>query len=350
MRSISPGTLILGIFAVLFGLAGAYAVKKHLQAGAPEVVEPTTTTRSVPLAVTDLPAGRTLPVGDVTVAHVTEAQLERMPLPDSYMGKAAEIVGRTLREAVKKGQAFDPVVFYPVGIGPSVADRLEPGQRAVTIPFDGSTADAGLITPGAIVDVLFRSFADDQQQLPEATVTLLENVNVLAVGRETFEGAVGGGAKAKTVTLAVAPEQAHALKVVEGRGSLTLVLRGGDDDASADAPAPTTLSELLGIQEPKKPLATEIYRRGQLTTVVHHEGQLKAIRPSGPYDTPIVGQPQVASSRVVLTSSRTPTPAPATDAKEKAPCPCGKSQVATLQPVPEQRRVGASEKSTIANN
>jgi pilus assembly protein CpaB len=322
MRIISPGTLILGIFAILFGLAGAYAVKKHLEARGPETVEVAEATWSVPLAVTDIEPGRTITAGDVTVARVTEAQLAKMNLPASYMTKAAEIIGRTLREAMKKGQAFDPAVFYPVGIGPSVADRLEPGQRAVTIPFDGTAADSGLITPGAIVDVLFRTFADNQQQVPEATVTLLEKVNVLAVGRETFEGA-SNGAQAKTVTLAVAPAQAHALKVVEGRGSLTLVLRGGGDAASSGETAPTTLPELLGIQEPKKPFATEIYRRGHLTTVVHHDGKPKTIESSAPADMPVVGPPHVASSRVVLTSSRTPTPAPARDAEPSAPCPCG---------------------------
>ena len=31
MQRLSPGTLILGIFAVLFGLVGAYAVKKYTQ-------------------------------------------------------------------------------------------------------------------------------------------------------------------------------------------------------------------------------------------------------------------------------------------------------------------------------
>jgi pilus assembly protein CpaB len=347
---LSPGTLILGIFAILFGLAGAYAVKKHLEARGPEPVEPATVTWSVPLAVTDLPANRTIAVGDVTVARLTPEQIEKMELPSSYMLKAAEIVGRTLREAVKKGHAFDPAVLYPAGIGPSLADRLEPGQRAVTIPFDGESAEAGLVTPGAMVDVLFRTFADDQAHLPEATVTLLENVRVLAVGRETFEGSVAAGKKAGTVTLAVMPEQARALKVVEDRGTLTLVLRNGGDDGPVDAPAPTTLNELLGIQQPKKPFTTEIYRRGHLTTVVHDEGRRTTIEGPGAHDMPVADSSDGASGRIVLTSSRTPTLAPPSDQK-KAPCPCGAAHAATLKPTPETNAApGTSGKSTIANN
>ena len=150
-KKASPGILILGIFAVLFGLLGAYAAKKHLQAKAPEVVAaaaPQVEKWTVPTAVADLPANRTITQSDLLVLQPTREELGKMPLPPTWMNRTSQIIGRTLRQPVPKGQAFEPALFYPEGIGPDVASQLAAGERAMTIPFEGCPAEAGLITPG----------------------------------------------------------------------------------------------------------------------------------------------------------------------------------------------------------
>jgi Flp pilus assembly protein CpaB len=319
----SPGTLILGIFAVLFGLVGAYAAKKYLQEQTPQVTEEAAAQQqayTVPVALADLPAGRTITLGDLMVERLSYEEIRRRGLPNSFMSKSSEIIGRTLKEPVRRGFAFEPTVFYPQGIAPNLADRLAPGERAVTIAFTGSAAAAGLITPGVNVDVLFRTLGD-RSGLPETTVTLLEHVNVLAVGKEMFEGANGsGGGKFRTVTLAVNPLQARALKVVEDRGTMTLVLRNGDDADSADVPGPTTLPELLGIRRTDRPFRTEYYRRGRLTTIYHGNGSPK-YEHEAPYGMPVVGavqNPSQPEEAPASASAAMPVPPPDTVSTQAA--------------------------------
>jgi pilus assembly protein CpaB len=339
MNKMSPGTLILGIFAILFGLVGAYAAKKYLQQQTPQVTAEEAAlqqTYTVPVAINDLAAGRTITLGDLMVERLNYEDIRRRGLPASFMSKSSEIIGRTLKEPVKRGHAFEPTVFYPQGIAPNVVDRLVAGQRAVTIAFTGSAAAAGLITPGADVDVLFRTFGD-RTGLPETTVTLLDNVRVLAVGKEMFEGAVGGNAgkgRFRTVTLSVNTTQAQALKIVEDRGTMMLVLRNGDDPASADVPGPKTLPELLGIRRTDQPFRTEYYRRGRLTTIYHGNGSPR-YEHQAPFGMPVVGPVDNPSQPEAPANAAAAVPAPPANAlstqAETGHTANGQSQAANQQ-------------------
>src|SRR5690606_8568509 len=103
--------------------------------------------------------------------------------------------------------------------------------------------------------------ADPKSDIPETTVTLLEKVEVLAVGLNTVMGKANAG-DPKTVTLAVNPAQANALKVAEGRGLFSLSLRSDSDSTLAsDQKLPSTLENVLAL-EPKVSHTTEIYRAG----------------------------------------------------------------------------------------
>lgn len=320
MRIMSPGILFLGVLAVLFGLVGAYGVKKYMQEEKVEepvavVVEPVIRTFSVPMALRDLPEGRTVALGDLTTSQFTQEKLDKMGVAYGYMTRSSQIIGQTLKVPIKKGQPFYPESLYPVGIGPSIADRLEPGQRAFAIPFDGSAAQAGLISPGATVDVLFRTDAASEDRLPETTMTLLENIEVLAVDRAISKGAIPDNGLQGTVALSVTPVQAHALQVVQSRGTLTLVLRSNDESLAADDLAPTTLPELLGVQEPALPTRTEIFRRGHLTTIIHgREGRM--VIEESPYGMPVEGR---SPTREVSIG----TPQPTSDDQAQADCGCG---------------------------
>ena len=287
MQRLSPGTLILGIFAVLFALVGAYGVKKYVQDRTPQTtaMETKQAVQNVPVAVMDIPAGRTIALSDVMTLTLTEQQIAQYKFHRPWMVKATEVIGRTLRQPVKQGQPFEPTAFYPMGIGPDVAAKLKAGERAVAIAYEGSAAQAGLITPGAVVDVLFRCSLDAKRKLPEASVTLISGARVLAVGQNTLEGATGEATG--PVTLAVNETQARALKVVEGCGSLTLVLRNGMDVTPAKPLAPTTLPELFGYQAPPEPFSTQIYRRGHLSTATFQGGRQQSMVTEPPYGMPV---------------------------------------------------------------
>ncbi|MHB8903396.1 MAG: Flp pilus assembly protein CpaB, partial [Thermoguttaceae bacterium] len=278
---ISSGTLVLGIFAVLFGLVAAQGAKQYFAekpapetpAAAPKAERPV----QVPMASIDLPAGRTVAFGDIMIYSMTPKQMQERGLPAQIMIDSSQVIGRTLRAEIKKGSPFLTDELYPQGSGPSVAERLQPGYRAVTVPLDNSEAEMSLLIPGDLADVVFRTFAMKDSALPETTVTLLENVEILAIGSQAFPGGKAETTAARSrgttsVTLACTPDQASALKVVQDKGSLSLVLRGPEDDQLVGTSPPRTLESLLELPEPQPPVTTQIFRRGQLTTAVFEEG------------------------------------------------------------------------------
>jgi len=78
------------------------------------------------------------------------------------------------------------------------------------------------------VDVLFRS--EKTERVQSQTFTLFERIQVLAVNSTTVQGQSIAAVDAGTVTVAVTAHQAKILKVVEGRGELSLILRNPEDD------------------------------------------------------------------------------------------------------------------------
>jgi pilus assembly protein CpaB len=282
---ISSGTLVLGVFATLFGLVGAYVAKQHFAEPPVEVVQeekPGPELLSVPTASMDLPAGRTIKEGDLIVRKLTWDQIRQLDLPSEFMGKTSQLIDRTLRVPLPKGMVFQPVDLYPEGTGPSVAEKLRPGYRAVSLALENSYAELSLLSPGAVVDILFRTFPE--KDVPETTVTLLENVEILAIGEQTIPGGQviknsDGRAKA-AITMACTPDQAAALKVVEGKGSLSMALRGkveaeevpAEQPLVSTAPPPQTLATLLDLPTPQQPMTTQIYRRGQVSTTMFNQG------------------------------------------------------------------------------
>jgi Flp pilus assembly protein CpaB len=215
------------------------------------------------MASADLEPGRALTLSDVMLVSMTATQMKQQGIASEYMSNPEQIIGRVLREPLGKGGVFTTSSMYPEGMGPDISDRLEPGLRAVTVGIEGTGIVGGLARPGALADVLFRVTADPKSDIPEKTITLLEKVQVLAVGGNTVMGKANSG-DPKTVTLAVNPAQANALKVAEGRGLFSLSLRSDSDDTLAQGEKhPSTLENVLSL-EPKVSFTTEIYRAGSV--------------------------------------------------------------------------------------
>ena len=269
MSRISPATTILLIFAVLFGLVGAYAVRRYtakppVAAGPP----PAAVQRQVvPVAAAGLKPGRKITMGDIALLRMTPEDLAKSKYPNTgFMTNPQQIVGRVLSQDVKRGDAFRPELLYPEGMGPSLSERLKPGFRAVTISVTGSGIMQGLADSGSMVDVLFRTKEDATRDYPETTVVLFESVEVLAVNDNTIPGS-RSPAMPNSVTLAVNAAQANSLKIAEGRGEFSLALRNTTDGTFVTHEGPSTLEGLLKLPPRVKYRAKsiEIYRGGTRT-------------------------------------------------------------------------------------
>lgn len=281
MSKLSPGTLLLGIMAVLFGLLGAYVVRLQMKPLA-VAAEQEAQTVVVPRASTDLKAGRKLTLGDIAVYRLTPQQMQQAGIQGPFMNNTQQIIGRILRQDVAQGETFNTALFYPEGVVPNPAERLKPGYRAVTINVEAHGAVAGFATPGAWVDVLFRADEKDDADLPEMTVALVEGVEVLALEEQTFTGAKADQASRDrkqelAVTLAVRPEQAAALRVVDGHGKLSLALRNPEDNLPLTLEIPRTMHEVL--DRPYTKWRMEVYRGGSISSVDFRRNQRRQPTP-----------------------------------------------------------------------
>lgn len=275
MAKISPATMTAAIFAILIGLVGAYAVRQFLSQAEvvaeqqePEEQKPPEMVY-VPVAARDMQIGQKVTINDIVIRKIIKAEFgDSEFVGQQFMTATDQITGRQLQSDLTTGSVFKPDSFFPDGMGPGITRLLQPGQRAVTVPIRNIGAVEGFAAPGTQVDVMFRS--EPAEEMPETTLTLLEYVEVLAIDRIALPGQVAGAGMSgpATVTLAVSPPQAKALKAVEGRGELSLALRHPDDDGSIvsiglNSSDHLTLNQLIGGPPPKRETTMEIFNAGQ---------------------------------------------------------------------------------------
>jgi len=328
----NSGSLTVVIFALLIGLGGAYVVRQQMnrpQGAPPMPVVSAPNMIYVPVAAVELQKGHTLTLGDIAILSFTPEQLAKSAYAGKvFMRDTAQIIGRTLQVDAAKGVTFIPDLLYPEGMGPGIADRLQPGYRAVTVSIADIGAVFGFARPGSMVDVLFRAKAGEDR--PEQTLTLLERIQVLAINANMLPDSKIDLKETGTVTLSVTPSQAKVLKVVEGRGELSLALRNPKDNfqyapidlsnfnaqvsyrdgalvrhaANIDTKADVetmdhllvdgaervTLNDLLGIPHPKPKREMEVYRAGQkevLAFEIDNESDLQLLDRGGRIRVPI---------------------------------------------------------------
>jgi pilus assembly protein CpaB len=150
--------------------------------------------------------------------------------------------------------APQPVLAPAVAAPPaSLAVKVPEGLRAFAIQTTEEIAVGHLLQPGDRVDVqtvLGQTVLGGQAgkgPLGEAG-TLMQNVLVLAVGDRLEPGAAGKSeeGQARTLTLALTPEQVSQLSLARSLGTFYLALRNPGDQG-APTPAAAHLSDLRHV-------------------------------------------------------------------------------------------------------
>ena len=172
---------------------------------------------------------------------VEEAMVAARSIPGAFVdervvtaGRSDEIVGLPLAVNLEQGQMIQWTDFVerPSDMANDLAELIGPGQRAMTIQVDSSLSMGGLLRPGHRVDILGTFSRGKDLRSDKVTVTLLQNVTVLATGRDLSGGNAQEDEKAArygTVSLSVGLEESELLAFASTLGSLSLVLRGYQD-------------------------------------------------------------------------------------------------------------------------
>ena len=150
---------------------------------------------------------------------------------------AARVIGRKLDTTVVSGQILLSTDLKPISHRQGFTGIIQEGGRAVSIPVDAVSSVNHLIQPNDNVDVIgtFR-FPDNRQDssLDTITMTILQNVKVLAVGNRWREYRGEEGAQARsysTVTLLLWPAEVEMIIFASQKGRLSLSLRNYEDSS-----------------------------------------------------------------------------------------------------------------------
>ena len=197
-----------------------------------------------PLAGTEVVvAARDVPANTV----LTVDMLELVSLPDDAIvegayGVVAPLIGTAVRFPIARGEQLTPLKVGAFGVEDErdLALVLAAGRRAFSVEVSEVTGVGGLLLPGNAVDVI--AVFDETTAGSNKAVTLLQNVVVLAVAQEaqepvpaagtTIEGEERAGTgvngqrpedverqpDARTVTVAVTPEDAQLLALLQAQG------------------------------------------------------------------------------------------------------------------------------------
>jgi len=186
--------------------------------------------------------------------QLTDAQITAVPYPKRYTHPHALsprdkslILGQRIQIDVVRGQ---PILLSDVGgeikPGGEFAATIRKNERAVTLVVDEATSLSGLIRPNDHVDILATLMDSSGEGARTTTITLLQNVTVIAVGTAFGRsGAATPNLAYSTVTVSVSPEEAEILVFVQERGKISITLRNPQNLVSETSLPKITLDDII---------------------------------------------------------------------------------------------------------
>ncbi len=168
---------------------------------------------------------------------ITKDSITAVPQPKRYLSHntvqqkdEGSVIGHRAVMQVEKGE---PLQWIMLGAskGSGFTSLIKESERAISIAVDNQSSVSGLIRPGDHVDILGTFLFPAQGGGSKlATITLLQNVTVLATGGIWGRGAQDSGPYGYgSLTLSVSPVEAELLTFASERARLNFVLRSADN-------------------------------------------------------------------------------------------------------------------------
>lgn len=213
--------LILGGIIVMYLYQDQFRIERS---GGPPV--------EVVIAAQDIPFGE-----PVRAEWLGTRALPRDYVEDRHIlgNRIRDLIGLPLAQSVRGGEAIMRTDLSPLSDQQrTLSGEIPQGSRAITILATQTSAFNGLLRPGDHVDVIL-TIGDPLRAEGWHNALLLENVAVLAVGRQLHEEETDEGRRGyrlgqtTSVTLEVTFEQGALITQAQQEGRIQLTLRNGND-------------------------------------------------------------------------------------------------------------------------
>jgi pilus assembly protein CpaB len=202
--------------------------------------------------------------------------------PEGSFENIGDILGSERRVVLRSIGKNEPITKEKIsgfGSRASLAQVIEKGYRATSVPINQVKSVSGFILPGDRVDVML-TFKDTSYGKKFVSNIILQDKRVLAIDQLSDESA-GGTIVGSTATLEVTPEDAQKLTLATKVGSLSLILiRMSPQDEEAQFKSKTIYVRDLKPSVPEKPLIEENKTKtGKRTYVAKRPAAAKPVNP-----------------------------------------------------------------------
>jgi len=230
--------VFIGLASIVLGSLVSSTVYRHLQ----RRMIPERSGVYVVVAARNLMPGQKLEEQDL--------RMVRYPgdfLPPDVLHAQAGAVGRWTGVPLVQGDFVTASKLSDEGGLPSL---IPVGMRAAPVSVNDVVSVAGFVKPGTLVDVLVTGQAPDSHKLQ--TITVLQNVRVVAAGTQLQHTASNETREAHVVTLLVSPEDAEKLTLATQEGRIQLIIRNPRDVSQDKRPPAQDLYDAAPKRKPVK--------------------------------------------------------------------------------------------------
>lgn len=227
---------ILLLISLILGGVSAWATKNYFivkeQELRSELSKDNTDMVDVVVATQELRKGDIISQQNMSVRSI---QADTLPLEAIHPSQFGEIEGQMLLEPMSSGRPLLKT-YLPGQRISQFSDMLKDGERAVTINIDDINSNAGMLVPSDHIDLLLSYKDESSSEERNKLHILLENVTVLATGRQSIDvnpelvDTLYENPNAyNTVTLALSVDDAARVSLAKLKGSFVTLLRNQNE-------------------------------------------------------------------------------------------------------------------------
>jgi pilus assembly protein CpaB len=211
--------------AALLALVASLGVYKFLSGKSRVAEQARLQTVGIVVAVVDIPLGSTINPNQVALSPWPKDNYPKDVVVDPKVA-----VGRTALRDFVRGEPVVESKLVPLNKASGLLSlRVPPGMRAFSVKVNEVVGVGGFIVSDSRVDVVVTTSLSSRNQQDQFSKIVLEDVRVLAAGRET-EQKDNKPVTVNTVTLAVTPEEVEKLALATNDGKIQLVMRNFADN------------------------------------------------------------------------------------------------------------------------